>query len=75
MLLRNGWVWLHEEYVAERRRSGRVPHLERLRFPVLWRWLARGAEEAFGVREETPAAVPVPDPPTDTDPSPRLCNY
>ena len=75
LLLRNVWVWLHEEYLAERRRGSRVPHVERLRFQVLLLWLARVAEEAFGVREETPAEVPIPRELTANDPSPHLCNY
>lgn len=60
LLLRNVWVWVHEEYLAQRRRGGRVPQLERLRFQRLLHWLARVAEEAFGVREEVAAESPPP---------------
>jgi putative transposase len=60
LLLRNVWVWVHEEYLARRRRGGRVPQLERLRFQRLLHWLAEVAEAAFGVQEEVAAEAPVP---------------
>jgi hypothetical protein len=75
LLLRNVWVWVHEEYLAERRRGGRGPHLERLRFQRLWLWLAQAAEEAFGVREQVPAEVPVPRHFTGSNASLPSCNY
>jgi putative transposase len=58
LLLRNVWVWLHDRYLAERRRGGRVVHLERLRFQMLLWWLARSAEATFGACDTTTAAVP-----------------
>jgi len=72
LLLRNVWVWVHDEYLAERRRGGRVPHLERLRFQTLLYWLARVAEAAFGVRDETAAEIPVPAAVTQTPAVPEF---
>ena len=60
LLLRNVWVWVHEEYLAARRRGGRVPQLGRLRFQRLLHWLAAVAEESFGLQEEVAAEGPVP---------------
>jgi len=60
LLLRNVWVWVHEEYLAQRRRGGRVLQLGRLRFVRLLHWLAQVAVVAFGVREEVAAEGPVP---------------
>jgi len=60
LLLRNVWVWVHQEYLARRRRGGRVRQLGRLRFVRLLHWLAQAAVAAFGVREEVVAESPVP---------------
>jgi putative transposase len=60
LLLRNVWVWAHYEYLAERRRGGRVLHGERLRFRVLLDWLRDWAVDLLGVRDHVVAEVPVP---------------
>jgi len=74
LLLRNVWVWLHDAYLAGRRRGGRVPRLGRLRFQTLLLWLAHVAEQAFGVCDETTAAVPIRGN-LAGGPTPAPCNY
>lgn len=39
LLLRNLWVWLHEEFLAEGSGDGLTLHLERLRFKRLLSWI------------------------------------
>ncbi len=75
LLLRNVWVWLHDQYLAERRRGGRVLHLERLRFQVLLLWLAHVAEATFGTQDTTHAEVFVGDNLTSPGPPGGSCNY
>jgi hypothetical protein len=48
LLLRNVWVWLHEEVLSSPRRGGRVYHPERLRFKPLLDWLRQVAEATLG---------------------------
>jgi hypothetical protein len=60
LLLRNVWVWAHYQFLAGRRRGGRVPHPERLRFKALLDWLSDVAKARFGTRDTTPADAPVP---------------
>ena len=74
LLLRNVWVWLHDAYLAGRRRGGRVPRLGRLRFQTPLLWLAHVAEQAFGVCDETTAAVPIRGN-LAGGPTPAPCNY
>ena len=62
LLLRNVWVWVHYTFLAGRRRGGRAFHWERLRFRLLLDWLRDLAEQRLGVRDATPAEVPVPIP-------------
>jgi hypothetical protein len=62
LVLRNVWVWAHYQFLSGRRRGGRVPHPERLRFKALLDWLLDVAKARFGARDSTPAEVPVPIP-------------
>jgi putative transposase len=52
LLLRNVQVWVHWHYLATPRRGGRKLHLDRLPFKTLLMWLARLAEQTFGVNEQ-----------------------
>jgi putative transposase len=52
LLLRNVWVWLHWQVLAERRGSGRRVDTNRLPFRAMLRWLQHWAEEHLGVRDE-----------------------
>jgi putative transposase len=56
---RNVWVWVHYQFLAGRRRGGRVYHWGRLRFRVLLTWLLDLAEERFGVCDAAVAEVRV----------------
>jgi hypothetical protein len=51
LVLRNVWVWLHWERLAERRRGGRRLHLNRLTFRHLLLCLQHVAEFRLGVRD------------------------
>jgi len=51
LLLRNLWVWVHWACVATPRRGGRKLHLQALRFKTLLMWLARLAEQLFGIHD------------------------
>jgi hypothetical protein len=59
LLLRNVWVWVHHQFLAGRRRGGRVYHWDRLRFRILLSWLLDLAQERFGLRDATQAEIPV----------------
>jgi hypothetical protein len=55
LILRNVWVWLHWEVLAQRRRGPRRVDLGRLRFRQMLLWLQHYAEQWLGIHEETPA--------------------
>jgi hypothetical protein len=55
LILRNVWVWLHWEVLAERRRGPRRIELSRLRFRQMLLWLQHYAEQWLGIRDETHA--------------------
>ena len=52
LLLRNVWVWLHWQVLAERRRGGRRVDTKRLPFRAMLLWLQHWAEALLGVRDE-----------------------
>jgi putative transposase len=52
LILRNVWVWLHWQVLAERRRGGRRVDTNRLPFRTLLLWLQHWAEQCLGVRDE-----------------------
>jgi putative transposase len=52
LLLRNVWVWLHWQVLAERRRGGRRVDTNRWTFRTLLLWLQHWAEQCLGVRDE-----------------------
>jgi Transposase DDE domain len=52
LVLRNVWVWLHWQVLAERRRGGRRVDTNRLTFRAMLLWLQHWAERHFGVCEE-----------------------
>jgi Transposase DDE domain len=52
LILRNVWVWLHWQVLAERRRGGRVVDTDRLTFRAMLLWLQHWAEELLGIRDE-----------------------
>jgi putative transposase len=58
LVLRNVWVWLHWEVLAERRRGHRRIHLHRMRFRQMLLWLQHWVEQWLGIREETHAERP-----------------
>jgi hypothetical protein len=58
LILRNVWVWLHWEVLAQRRRGPRRLELARLRFRQLLLWLQHYAEQWLGIRDETHAQRP-----------------
>lgn len=66
LLLRNLWAWLHWCALAEPRRGGRRPRLERLRLRVMANWLLHLAERLLGGADHTQA-----DPPPDQPLMPR----
>jgi putative transposase len=51
LILRNVWVWLHWQVLAERRRGGRRVDTNRLTFRTLLLWLQHWVEGSFGVRD------------------------
>jgi Transposase DDE domain len=61
LILRNVWVWLHWQVLAERRRGGRRVDTNRLTFRTLLLWLQRWAEQCLGVRDEIHANYPMYD--------------
>jgi putative transposase len=52
LILRNVWVWLHWQVLAERRRGGRRVDTNRLTFRTLLLWLQHWAEQCCGVCDE-----------------------
>jgi hypothetical protein len=58
LLLRNVWVWLHWEVLAERSQGQRRLHLERMTFRQMLLWLQHYAEQWLGISEETQAERP-----------------
>ena len=61
LLLRNVWVWLHWQVLAERRGAGRRVATNRLPFRARLLGLQPWAEALLGVREEIPAKYPMWD--------------
>jgi Transposase DDE domain len=56
LILRNVWVWLHWELLAERRRGPRRVDLRRLTFRQMLLWLQHHAEQWLGLCAEELAA-------------------
>jgi Transposase DDE domain len=52
LILRNVWVWLHWQVLAQRRRGGRRVDTDRLPFRAMLLWLQHWAEQCLGVQEE-----------------------
>jgi putative transposase len=52
LVLRNVWVWLHWQVLAERRRGGRRVDTDRFPFRAMLLWLQHWAEACLGVRDE-----------------------
>jgi hypothetical protein len=61
LILRNVWVWLHWQVLAERRRGGRRVDTDRLPFRAMLLWLQHWAEQCLGVRDEIPTEYSVWD--------------
>jgi len=59
LLLRNVWVWLHWQVLAERRGVGRRVETNRLTFRAMLLWLQHWAETLLGVRDEIQAKYPM----------------
>jgi Transposase DDE domain len=59
LLLRNVWVWLHWQVLAQRRRGGRRVDPNRLPFRALLLWLQHWAEACLGVRDEIHTEYPM----------------
>ena len=55
LLLRNVWLWLHWQGLAERRGGGRRVDTNRLTFRALLLWLQHWAEALLGMRDEIQA--------------------
>jgi putative transposase len=58
LVLRNVWVWLHWEVLAEKRRGRRRVNLSQLPFRAMMHWLQGVAESLLGVREAQSAQRP-----------------
>jgi Transposase DDE domain len=52
LILRNVWVWLHWQVLAQRRRGGRRVDTNRLPFRAMLLWLQHWAEALLGVNDE-----------------------
>jgi putative transposase len=59
LILRNVWVWLHWQVLAERRRGGRRVDTDRLAFRTMLLWLQHWVEQRLGVRDEVHANYPM----------------
>jgi len=60
LVLRNMYVWLHWEVLAQQRRGYRLVDLDQLPLPAMLRWLAVWAEELLGLDLELQAQRPFP---------------
>jgi putative transposase len=49
LILRNAWVWVHQQLLATPRRGGRTLNLGMLPFKMLLLWLAYLAMQTFGI--------------------------
>lgn len=61
LVLRNVWVWLHWEVLAEKRRGRRVVDLNQLPLSAMMHWLQRVVESALGVRDNRASQRPWPE--------------
>jgi DDE family transposase len=61
LILRNVWVWLHWEVLAERRRGPRRIDLNRMTLRHMLLWLQHFAEECLGICDQVGAQVSVPN--------------
>ena len=59
LLLRNVWVWLHWEVLAQPRRGRRRIDLNQLPFQAMLLWLQHEAEQTLGVCDEAPTHRPI----------------
>jgi hypothetical protein len=59
LILRNVWVWLHWQVLAQRCRGGRRVHTNRLPFRAMLLWLQHWAEELLGVNDKIHAEYPM----------------
>jgi putative transposase len=60
LILRNVWVWLHWQVLADRRRGGgRRVDTNRLTFRAMLLWLQHWAEQCLGVCDEVHAKYPM----------------
>jgi putative transposase len=62
LVLRNVWVWLHCEVLAQPCRGGRQLRLEALRLRAMLLWIVHLVEAELGVHDETIAYAPSPTP-------------
>jgi IS4 transposase len=58
LVLRNVWVWLHWEVLAQRRRGPRRIDLGRMSFRRLLLWLQHDVEQWLGIHDQTIAQRP-----------------
>ena len=58
LILRNVWVWLHWQVLAERRRGGRRVDTNRLPFRAMLLWLQHWVEALLGVCDQVQAERP-----------------
>jgi hypothetical protein len=61
LILRNVWVYLHWQVLADRRRGGRRVDTNRLTFRAMLLWLQHWAEALLGVRDEVQTKYPLWD--------------
>ena len=59
LILRNVWVWLHWQVLADRRGGGRRVDTNRLPFRALLLWLQHAAEAQLGVCDEIHTKYPM----------------
>jgi Transposase DDE domain len=59
LILRNVWVWLHWQVLAERRRGGRRVDTGRLPFRAMLLGLQHWAEQLLGTRDDIQAEYPM----------------